>query len=195
MAVDPAEVARRKEIERLKLQRMIAYAGTPDCLRATILRYFGDPAVREPCGSCGNCRPSGAVDPHDRELVRTILAGVARAGERYGRRRIVAMLVGDTGDLPPSLSRLSTARMLRHESPDALDRWIDAAVAAGLLVFSKDQYRTLGLTPLGRDVMSGRVPDFEIAAPSRLPPLSSLRRRLRAHRRHGYDIDRLLEDW
>ncbi len=195
MAVDPAEVARRKEIERLKLQRMIAYAGTPDCLRTTILRYFGDPAVRESCGSCGNCRPSGAVDPHDRELVRKILAGVARAGERYGRRRIVAMLIGDTGDLPPSLARLSTAGLLRHESPDALDRWIDAAVAAGLLVFSKDQYRTLGLTPLGRDVMSGRLVDFEIAEPSRLPPLSSLRRRFRAHRRSGCDVDRLLEDW
>ncbi len=195
MAVDPAEGARRKEIERLKLQRMIAYAWTPDCLRGTILRYFGDPAVREPCGSCGNCHPSGAVDPHDREVVRKILAGVARAGERYGRRRIVAMLVGDTSDLPPSLARLSTAGLLRHESPDTLDRWIDAALVAGLLVFSKDQYRTLGLTPLGRDVMSGRVADFEIAAPPRLPSLSSLRRRLRAHRRYGYDIGRLLEDW
>jgi ATP-dependent DNA helicase RecQ len=192
MAVDPAEVARRKEMERLKLQRMIAYAGTPDCLRATILRYFGDPAVREPCGSCGNCRPAGALDAHDRELVRKILAGVARAGERYGRRRIIAMLTGETGDLPPTLARLSTAGLLRHESPETIDRWIDAAVAAGLLAVSRDQYRTLGLTPRGRDVMSGRVVEFEIAAPDRL---SSPRRRLRAHRRHGYDIEGLLEDW
>ena len=53
--LDPAEFARRKAIEHSKLQRMIAYAGTDGCLRATILRYFGDPAVREPCGSCGNC--------------------------------------------------------------------------------------------------------------------------------------------
>ncbi|HEX6974987.1 MAG TPA: RecQ family zinc-binding domain-containing protein [Vicinamibacterales bacterium] len=56
VAVDPAEFARRKAMEHSKLQRMIAYAGTDRCLRATILRYFGDPAVREPCGSCGNCR-------------------------------------------------------------------------------------------------------------------------------------------
>jgi ATP-dependent DNA helicase RecQ len=53
--VDPAEVAKRKEIEHKRLDRMIAYAETTDCLRATILRYFGDPAVREPCGACGNC--------------------------------------------------------------------------------------------------------------------------------------------
>ncbi len=30
----------------------------------------------------------------DLDLVRTILSGIADAGERYGRRRIVAMLVG-----------------------------------------------------------------------------------------------------
>lgn len=62
IAVDPAEVARRKDIEHRKLERMIAYAQATDCLRATILRYFGDPAVREPCGACGNCRPN-ALDP------------------------------------------------------------------------------------------------------------------------------------
>lgn len=53
--VDPADVARRKELEHKKLERMIAYAETGECLRATILRYFGDPAVRDPCGACGNC--------------------------------------------------------------------------------------------------------------------------------------------
>ena len=74
----PEEVARRKELEHTKLRRMIDYADTPACLRATILRYFGDPAVREPCGSCGNCRP-GAIDAYERELVRKILSGIARA--------------------------------------------------------------------------------------------------------------------
>jgi ATP-dependent DNA helicase RecQ len=194
MAVDPADVARRKEIERLKLQRMIAYAGTTGCLRATILRYFGDPAVREPCGSCGNCRPEGIADAHDREVVRAILTGVARAGERYGRRRIVAMLTGDTADLPPGLARLQTAGLLKHERPDALDRWIDAAVAAGLLAFSKDQYRTLGLTPRGREVMSGRLRDFEIAVPPR-PAAFALERRLRRYRRRGNRFGDPLDDW
>ena len=50
-----ADVARRKEIEHKKLRRMVAYADSAGCLRATILRYFGDAAAREPCGACGNC--------------------------------------------------------------------------------------------------------------------------------------------
>src|SRR5262245_11439862 len=50
------DVAKRKALEHRKLQRMIEYAGTTACLRATILRYFGDPAAHEPCAACGNCR-------------------------------------------------------------------------------------------------------------------------------------------
>jgi ATP-dependent DNA helicase RecQ len=194
LPVDPAEAERRKQIERLKLRRMIAYAGTTECLRGTILRYFGDPAVREPCGSCGNCRPEGIVDSHDRNVVRTILTGVARAGERYGRRRIVAMLVGETSELPAGLARVPTAGALKHERSEAVDRWIGAAVAAGLLAFSKDQYRTLALTPSGRDVMSGRVHDFAIAAPSR-PAALAFGRRQGPFRRRGYRFGGSLDEW
>jgi ATP-dependent DNA helicase RecQ len=166
VAVDPAEIARRKEIEHSKLHRMIAYAETGECLRATILRYFGDPAALDSCRSCGNCRPR-ALDAYDREIVRKILAGIARAGERYGRRRIVAMLVGDTADLPASLAGLPVAGSLRHEGLEALNGWIGSAVAAGLIALSQDHYRTLRLTPRGREVMCGRVENLEIDAPAR----------------------------
>jgi ATP-dependent DNA helicase RecQ len=186
--VDPVEQARRKEIEHKKLQRMIAYADTADCLRATILRYFGDPAVVDRCRSCGNCRPH-AIDVYDLDLMRKILSGIARAGERYGRRRIVAMLVGDTSELPPGLANLSTTGLLRHEQPATLDQWIDAGVAAGLILVSKDQYRTLSLTAPGREAMSGRVEHLQIAAPVRAPALHSWRRG------GGRRRARLSEDW
>jgi ATP-dependent DNA helicase RecQ len=173
--LDPAEVARRKELEHRKLQRMIDYADASACLRATILRYFGDPAVREPCGSCGICRP-GAIDAYERALVQTLLSGIARAGERYGRHRIVAMLRGETDDLPPALTKLSTTGALRHEMSDALYRWIDASISAGLVVVSKDQYRTLSLSEQAREVLRGRIHDPQIKRPSAPPGLSSSRR-------------------
>lgn len=182
--LDPEEAARRKALEHTKLRRMIEYADTSACLRATILRYFGDAAVREPCDSCGNCRP-GAIDAYERELVRKILSGVARGGERYGRQRIVAMLQGDTGDLPPALTKLSTTGLLRHETSDALHGWIDASISAGLVVVSKDQYRTLSLTEPGREVMRGRVQDLQIRRPSRTASLSALRH----SRAHAYRAD------
>ncbi|HEY3886239.1 MAG TPA: helicase-related protein, partial [Vicinamibacterales bacterium] len=170
--LDPEEAARRRELDHRKLRRMIEYASTPACLRATILRYFGDPSAREPCDGCGRCRPDG-VDTYERELVRKILAGVARAGERYGRQRVAAMLRGETADLPPALASLSTTGLLAHEAPDALHDWIEAAIAAGLLTVSPNQYRTLSLTAAGREFMHGRAPDVRIARPT--PASKSLR--------------------
>jgi len=171
--LDPEEAARRRALEHAKLERMVAYAETGACLRATILRYFGDPDAREPCGSCGNCRPA-TIDAYERELVRKILAGIARAGERFGRRRIIEMLVGDIARLPPALSSLSTCGLLKEETPDALHGWIDSCVAAALIVVSNDQYRTLSLTPEGRQVMGGRRTDVRIARPRPRPSLAAL---------------------
>ena len=56
ITIAPEELARRKEIEHRRLQRMVSYAQTRLCLRATILRYFGDGAARERCDNCSNCQ-------------------------------------------------------------------------------------------------------------------------------------------
>ena len=195
-ALDPEEAARRRTLEHAKLRRMVEYAETRACLRATILRYFGDPDVREPCGACGSCCPD-ALDAYERELVRRILAGIARAGERYGRHRIVAMLVGDTRDLPPPLTRLSTTGLLRHESVGALHDWISACVGASLVSVSNDRFRTLSLTTEGRHAMRGELPPMKVPRPLPARPLQPwstnghddddeddfrlLRRQLRSH--------------
>jgi ATP-dependent DNA helicase RecQ len=200
--VDPQEAERRRTLDHARLRRMVSYADTRGCLRATILRYFGDPDAREPCGACANCCP-GALDHYERELVRKILAGIARAGERYGRIRIVAMLLGDTGDLPAPLTRLSTTGLLRHETADTLHGWIDGCAAASLVIVSKDRYRTLSLSAAGRQVMHGRVRTVTVARP--MPPavvalpgegedgtedddldLALIRRRFMSRRRRGY---------
>jgi ATP-dependent DNA helicase RecQ len=176
---DPAEVARRREIEHKKLRRMVAYAENAGCLRATILRYFGDPAAREPCDACGNCDRRAPLDAAGRLLVRKILSGIARAGERYGRRKIAAMLVGNTEELPEALAHLSTTGLLRGEQPRSIERWIDAATAAGLIRVSNDQYRVLSLTSPGREVMAGRVENVQMAVPVVRHPSSTRRARRR----------------
>ncbi|HEX6164478.1 MAG TPA: ATP-dependent DNA helicase RecQ [Vicinamibacterales bacterium] len=189
--LDPEEAERRRTLEHAKLNRMVDYANTDACLRATILRYFGDPDVREPCGACGNCCPD-ALDHYERELVRKILAGIARAGERYGQNKIAAMLLGDTDDLPAPLTRLSTTGLLRHESADALQDWIRACIAASLVSVSNDRFRILSLTPEGRQAMRGQIMNVQRPVPFTPLPLRPrdeddgydpyfLRRRLRSH--------------
>jgi len=176
-ALDPAEIARRKELEHKKLRRMVAYADAVGCLRATILRYFGDPAAREPCHACSNCGRQVPLGAAARLRVRKILSGIARAGERYGRRKIAAMLAGDLSDLPEPLTRLSTTGLLRDDQVHTIERWIDAACGAGLVHVSNDQYRVLSLTPVGREVMAGRVEDVQMAIPARRSKRTSKHRR------------------
>jgi len=163
---DPEETARRKELERRKLRRMIEYAGSAGCLRAAILHHFGDADARPACSACGNCAPH-ALDVYETDVVRKLLAGIARAGERHGRRRIIAMLAGNARDLPAALSGLSTAGLLRHEPEQSIGVWVDAVVAAGLVAVSDDAYRTLRLTSAGRDVMRG-TPASLVRTPRRV---------------------------
>jgi len=181
-AIDPVDRDRRKALEHLKLRRMVAYAETAACLRATILRYFGDPAARELCGTCGTCDRRDRLGDADRLLVRKILSGIARAPRPYGRRNLASMLAGQTEELPEPLTRLSTTGLLRDWEPRLIERWIESACAAGLVTSSADQYRTLTLTPLGRAVMAGRIEEVRMLVPA-AGPAKTRRPRRRLPRR------------
>ena len=172
--LDPEQRERKRELDRKKLKRMIAYADSTGCLRAALLGYFGEANVATRCGNCGNCARRRALDADELLFLRKILSGVARAGERFGQRKVTAMLRGDLEGLPESLQSLSTTGLLSREDPKKIGRWLDAAVGAGLLRSSDDVYRTLSLTRLGRDVMSGRRPDAELTLPE--PPRAKLPR-------------------
>jgi ATP-dependent DNA helicase RecQ len=176
--LDPEQRERKRELDRRKLKRMIAYADSTGCLRAALLGYFGEGDVPPRCGNCGNCARRRLLDADELLLLRKILSGVARAGERFGRRKITAMLAGDLEGLPESLKTLSTTGLLSREDRKKIDRWIEAAVGGGLLKASDDVYRTLSLTAVGRDVMAGRRPDAELTLPE--PPRARLPRGKRA---------------
>jgi ATP-dependent DNA helicase RecQ len=182
VTVDPADIERRKQLDHQKLQRMVAYARAPGCLRATILRYFGERSVRESCGTCSNCDRRTPLAAAECLLVRKILSGIARADGRFGRRRIMAMLAGELDDLPAALTALSTTGLLKDEDARTVEKWIDAACASGMVKVSDDKYRTLSLTPLGRDVMTGRLADVRMVVPAgrnaRLSRLDGQRRRM-----------------
>jgi ATP-dependent DNA helicase RecQ len=166
---DPEQRERGRELERKKLRRMIAYADSTGCHRATLLGYFGEKDVAPRCGACGNCHRRRTLEPEQLLLLRKILSGVARGGQRWGKRRIAAMLTGQLEGLPEPLTALSTTGLLSGEKPRAVEEWIDAAVGAGLLAATDDTYRTLSLTRLGRAVMAGRVVEVELTLPE--PPL------------------------
>ena len=100
---------------------------------------------------------------------------MARGGQRWGRRRIAAMLTGRIEGLPESLTGLSTTGILAGESEKAVGDWIDAAIGASLLAATDDAYRTLSLTRAGprsdgRPRRPGRPHAARIAGAARAPP-------------------------
>jgi ATP-dependent DNA helicase RecQ len=172
---DTESAERRRELETRKLARMIAYADSSGCYRATILRYFGEREAPADCGFCGNCARRRELTAEDLLRLRKILSGVARGGQRWGKRKLVAMLTGELESLPEPLTRLSTTGILAGESPRAVGDWIDAAQGGGLVSATDDVYRTLSLTQAGRDVMSGRTARIALTLPE--PPRPRTRSR------------------
>ncbi|HEV2064743.1 MAG TPA: HRDC domain-containing protein, partial [Thermoanaerobaculia bacterium] len=162
------ERERKRDLDRRKLARMIAYADSSACYRATLLSYFGERDTPRACGFCGNCVRRRDLGAEEVLLLRKILSGIARGGEQWGKRKIAAMLAGHLEGLPDSLASLSTTGILSGQSPKAIGDWIDAALGAGLLAASDNVYRTLSLTRSGRDVMSGRTAKVALTLPE--PP-------------------------
>ncbi len=76
----------RREVEYKKLRDMQLYAGAATCLRAYLLRYFGEHA-EDYCGHCSVCIrrgrfpqhsvPEGEEDPHLFHLLREVRRGIA----------------------------------------------------------------------------------------------------------------------
>jgi len=168
---------RKRDLDRRKLARMIAYADSAGCYRATILGYFGERDTPPACGFCGNCARRRDLSEEDLLRLRKILSGVARGGERWGKRKVVAMLTGNLDGLPESLARLSTTGILAGERPAAVAALVDAAQGGGLLVATDDVYRTLSLTRAGREVMAGRAATVALTLPEAARPKAKKKRK------------------
>jgi ATP-dependent DNA helicase RecQ len=140
----PAEVredVREKDRERLK--QMTWYCTTTDCLRAYILRYFGE-RTRDFCGHCGNCHTHfETVDIHAQ--VVHILAAVERLagqGRRVGRVLLAETLHGGRSEklLRLGMDRLPDHGLLANTSTADIRRILDLLIDIGLLTVTDDEF-------------------------------------------------------
>src|SRR5262249_51461848 len=99
--VDPAEIERRKKLEHQKLRRMVAYADSTGCLRATILRYFGDPAADEPCKARSKCNRRSCGEGQGRPARQKVPAGPGRGRGPLGASKNCR----DAGRAPRGIAR------------------------------------------------------------------------------------------
>ena len=155
LAAEERDAVRRRDLARL--EQMADYCKTAGCLRARILRYFGEHAP-ERCGSCGNC--SGAMERRDITIeAQMILSGVARVERRVpcglGVSIVVGMLRGSREQkvLHYGLDELSTYGIMKDVPKERLRTYIDLLIEEGYLCLTEGNYPVLHLSPAAKAVL------------------------------------------
>ena len=141
--------------QRRRLSAMATYCMTTECLRATILRYFGEMASlgatqgesrdAKPCGNCSNC--DGDVDAVDVTLVaRSIMRCVHELRGRYGKGVVADVLTGSKSAKIREwgLDRARTYGIL-DETTATLKEIIELLAAGDYLEISEGRYPLVGL--------------------------------------------------
>ncbi|MEQ8763464.1 MAG: ATP-dependent DNA helicase RecQ [Planctomycetota bacterium] len=146
----------QRELDRLS--RMLAFVHQRRCRWSSILEYFGGQAHEESCGHCDMCTGGETLERElsDEEtvVILKILSAVARMKGRFGKERLVKVLLGSKArDLPDSLKQLTVYGILSGFRREALLMIVDELIARGAIGVQGTDYPTLFLTSLGKEVL------------------------------------------
>ncbi|WP_455138066.1 DNA helicase RecQ [Thermophilibacter sp.] len=144
----PEQRAELAERDAERLRQMVFYATTTECLRAHILRYFGEEAPAY-CGNCGNCLADfEEVDATTDALkVVSCVARIAQRGRSAGAALVTDVLRGSRGErvLQRGFDTLSTYGIMRDVPAARVRALIDELVFRGVLARTAGDYPTICL--------------------------------------------------
>lgn len=143
-------------IEYKKLNDMIDYCNTDQCLRKYILEYFGEVPKFFVCHNCSNCNSD--IEKTDiTEDAKKIMSCIKRMGSRFGTNLVTDVLKGSNSSKIQNLgfSKLSTYGLLKDYSKDTIKELISFLVAEGYIICIGKQYPVLVLDAKANDVLFG----------------------------------------
>jgi ATP-dependent DNA helicase RecQ len=138
--LDPGMLVLVKEKDRERLKQMTYYCHTMECLRAYILRYFGDRSGNF-CGNCSNCKQN--FETADiLEYSKKILSCICRMRERYGIQMLVDTLCGSRTQKIQDLrlDQLSTYGIMNEVPQSRIREIINYLVLNGYIVLSNGEF-------------------------------------------------------
>lgn len=141
------EQIRQRDLERLKY--MTFYCTTAECLRAFLLKYFGEKAMPR-CDHCSNCQDG--FEPVDiTKEARKLLEAVLQTGSRYGSTMMIDFLRGSKNRrvLENGLDRLNLYGALPDISTRRLRQILDAMLQEDYFCTPDLEYPVLELTHKG----------------------------------------------
>lgn len=138
-----------------KLQQMVNYCHTEECLQAYILHYFGEEEAHA-CGRCSNCTDTRkAVDVT--VDTQKVLSCMIRMGERFGKTMIAQVLTGSKNKkiLDFRFDQLSTYGVMNKQSLKEVSEFIEFLISEQYIVVGQGAFPTLSVAAKGKGVLLG----------------------------------------
>lgn len=147
----------RQQLEYKRLQSMVDYCHTPQCLRAFILHYFGEFDVEEHCDNCSNCKLEGELIDITIDAQK-VLSCVYRMHERFGVKMIAEVLKGSKSAKVKQFNfeRLSTYGLMKERKLKDISNLILRLSAMQYLDITESQYPVVTLNELSWQVLRGQ---------------------------------------
>lgn len=147
----------RQQLEYKRLQSMVDYCHTPQCLRAFILHYFGEFDVEEHCDNCSNCKLEGELIDITIDAQK-VLSCVYRMHERFGVKMIAEVLKGLKSAKVKQFNfeRLSTYGLMKERKLKDISDLILRLSAMQYLDITESQYPVVTLNELSWQVLRGQ---------------------------------------
>lgn len=156
--LDPITRHEVLEKDRDRLKQMTYYCTTTDCLRAHMLRYFGEQSPNF-CGNCSNCNANSkevdiTVD------AQKIMSCIVRAGERFGMSTIIDILRGSKNEKIRNshLDTLTTYGIMETVSKEYIRQVIEFLLAQSYIHSTTDGYQVLKIQPKAYAILRGQQP-------------------------------------
>lgn len=153
----------RLSIEQRKLQAMIDYCFTSQCLRKYMLAYFGQEVPWNKCHNCSTCLHQGQVQDMTAEA-KAIFRAIRGTDERFGTTMISAIVRGEHNDRirRAGYDALPVFGALSSYSAQEVKGMIQQFVASGYLQQSMGKYPILSLQAGAEEVLAGHSKVQEI---------------------------------
>jgi ATP-dependent DNA helicase RecQ len=146
----------RKSNEYKKLQNMVDYCHTSQCLRKYILEYFGETNTNGKCGNCSNCNDESELADITIEAQK-IFSCIKRMGEQYGATFVANVLRGSNSKRVHELgfNKLSTYGIMKEYSIREIIDLINLLIAEEYLHVTEGQYPVVQIRRKAIPVLRG----------------------------------------
>ncbi|MDF2903484.1 MAG: ATP-dependent helicase RecQ [Bacillus sp. (in: firmicutes)] len=153
--IDQTLERNRIPLEVEKLNQMVGYCHTENCLQSWIVEYFNEASAGS-CGRCSNCTDTREAVDVSKEA-QIVLSCIVRMGQRFGKAAVAKVLTGSKSKTITQFNfdKLTTYGMLQTKSAKDVTDFIDYLITEDIIGIENGQYPTIYVTSKGREVLIG----------------------------------------